>query len=63
LMAMAVDRGLRDLEQDAQLKKRFPPRPLAGMTPGAYWAPPKEHEELQRQEAEHRRRVARTAVN
>jgi hypothetical protein len=44
LMAMAVERGLRDLEQDAQLQKRFPPRPLAGMTPGAYWAPPKEYE-------------------
>jgi len=27
------------------LKRRFPPRPLAGMTPGAYWAPPKEYEE------------------
>lgn len=45
LMAMAVDRGLRGLEQDAQLKRRFPPRPLVGMTPGAYWAPPKEYAE------------------
>ena len=41
LMAMAVDRGLRDLEKDENLKRRFPPRPLAGMTSGAYWAPAK----------------------
>ena len=27
------------------LKRRFPPRRLAGMTPGAYWAPPKEYAE------------------
>jgi hypothetical protein len=44
LMAMAVERGLWDLEKDAQLIMRFPPRPLAGMTPGAYWAGPKEYE-------------------
>jgi hypothetical protein len=45
LMARAMDSGLWDLEKDEQLKRRFPPRPLAGMTPGAYWAPPKEYEE------------------
>jgi hypothetical protein len=45
LMARAMDNGLWDLEKDEHLKRRFPPRPLAGMTPGAYWAPPKEHEE------------------
>jgi hypothetical protein len=38
LMAMAVDRGLRDLEKDEFLKRRFPPRPLSGMTSGAYWS-------------------------
>ena len=45
LMAMAVESGLWGLEEDAALKRRFPPRPLAGMTPGAYWAPPKEYED------------------
>jgi hypothetical protein len=45
LLAMAVNSGLWDLENDAGLKRRFPPRPLAGMTPGAYWAPPKEYAE------------------
>jgi hypothetical protein len=45
LMAMAVKRGLRGLEKEVQLNRRFPPRPLPGMTPGAYWAPPKEYED------------------
>ena len=44
-MAMAVNSGLWDLENDAELTRRFPPRPLAGMTPGAYWAPPKEYKD------------------
>jgi len=30
-------------EQMDELKKRFPPRMLKGMSPGAYWLPPKEH--------------------
>jgi hypothetical protein len=45
LMAIAVNRGLWELENDAQLVGRFPPRPLAGMTPGAYWVSPKEYRE------------------
>jgi len=45
LMAIAEESGLWGLEGDAALKRRFPPRPLAGMTPGAYWAPPKEYED------------------
>ena len=45
LMAMAEESGLWGLEGDAALKRRFPPRPLAGMTPGAYWAPQKEYED------------------
>ena len=45
LMAMAVESGLWGLEEDAALQRRFPPRPLAGMTPGAYWAPPKEYKD------------------
>ena len=48
LMAMALERGLWGLENDENLKRRFPPRPLAGMTPVAYWAPPKEYEEIYR---------------
>jgi hypothetical protein len=42
---MAVNTGLWGIEKDANLKKRFPPLPLPGMTPGAYWAPPKEYEQ------------------
>ena len=45
LMARAMEAGLWGLDKDEHLKRRFPPRPLAGMTPGAYWAPPKEYEE------------------
>ena len=42
---MAIDTGAWGIEKDENLKRRFPPRPFAGMTPGAYWAPPKEYEE------------------
>lgn len=42
---MAINTGLWGIEKDAQLRMCFPPRPLAGMTPGAYWASPKENEE------------------
>jgi hypothetical protein len=42
---MAISTGLWGIEKDAQLRLRFPPRPLAGMTPGAYWAPPNEYED------------------
>jgi hypothetical protein len=59
LTAMAVESGLRGLEQDAELIRRFPPRSLAGMTPGAYWAPPKEYEETM---ASYRRAHARSAA-
>jgi arylsulfatase A-like enzyme len=34
------------IEEDENLKKRFPPRPLEGMTPSAFWAPPEEYAEL-----------------
>jgi hypothetical protein len=43
---MAINTGLWRIETDKQLQKRFPPRPLAGMTPSAFWAPPKEYEEI-----------------
>ena len=42
---MATDTGLWGIEKDAELSLRFPPRPLVGMTPGAYWAPQKEYED------------------
>jgi hypothetical protein len=42
---MAINTGLWGIEKDAQLRMRFPPRPLAGMTPGAYWAPQKEFDD------------------
>jgi hypothetical protein len=43
---MAINTGLWRIEKDPQLRMRFPPRPLAGMTAGAYWAPPEEHERI-----------------
>jgi hypothetical protein len=38
---MAINTGLWGIEKDENLKRRFPPRPLAGMTPAAFWDPPK----------------------
>jgi hypothetical protein len=45
---LAIDTGLWVLQQRVgpALLKRYSPRALAGMTPGAYWAPPKECEEF-----------------
>ena len=43
---MAINTGMWGIENDENLKKRFPPRPLEGMTPSAFWAPPEEYEEL-----------------
>ena len=45
LMALATERGLWSLEQDETLIRRFPPRPLVGMTPSAYWDPHEEYSE------------------
>jgi hypothetical protein len=39
---MAANTGMWRLEEDEELKKLFPPRPLPGMTPGGFWAPPNE---------------------
>jgi hypothetical protein len=39
LMAIATERGLWQLEEDETLIRRFPPRPLVGMMPSAYWDP------------------------
>jgi hypothetical protein len=47
LMALATERGLWSLENDASLIRRFPPRPLVGMTPSAYWDPHEEYCELE----------------
>jgi len=35
----------RPPDEVQELKKRFPPRMLKGMSPGLYWEPPKEHAE------------------
>jgi hypothetical protein len=43
---MAINTGLWGIERDEALKGRFPPRPLEGMTPSAFWSPPEEYEEL-----------------
>lgn len=52
---LAIDTGLWDLQNRVgpDVLKRYPPRPLVGMTPGTYWAPPKEGKEFW---AEHERR-------
>jgi hypothetical protein len=42
---MAINLGIWGIETE-DLKRRFPPRPLTGMTPGAYWAPPEEYERI-----------------
>jgi len=42
---MAINLGIWGSETE-DLKRRFPPRPLAGMTPGAYWAPTEEYERI-----------------
>jgi hypothetical protein len=33
------------IKEDGELKKRFPPRPLAGLGPGLQWLPTKQHAE------------------
>jgi hypothetical protein len=55
---MAINTGLWRIESDPQLRMRFPPRPLAGMTPSAYWAPPKEYEEIMASYYKEQRRAA-----
>ena len=52
LMALAKEQGLWNLERDETLIRRFPPRPLVGMTPSAYWDPHKYAELQSRQYAE-----------
>ena len=49
-MAIAKERGLWGLENDKPLMRRFPPRPLMGMTPSAYWDPHEEELESRRDE-------------
>jgi len=45
VMAIATEKGLRNLEKDETLIRRFPPRALVGMAPGAVWYPPEEYAE------------------
>jgi hypothetical protein len=55
---MAINTGLWRIENDGNLKRRFPPCPLEGMTPSAFWVPPEEYKEL---EASYRRAQLREA--
>jgi hypothetical protein len=67
LMALAVEKGLWNLEKDESLIRRFPPRLLPGMTPSAYWDPPEEYEETMASYYRHLRSegemYVRTTVN
>jgi hypothetical protein len=56
---MTINTGLWGIEKDENLKRRFPPCPLEGMTSCAFWAPPEEYEELM---ASYRRAHARSAA-
>jgi hypothetical protein len=58
---LAIDTGHWILPQRVgpSVLKRYPPCALAGMTPGAYWAPPDECEEFM---AEYRRAVSQVAA-
>jgi hypothetical protein len=38
--------GYASLQNNEELRKRFPPRRLAGLGPGLYWEPPAEHERM-----------------
>jgi hypothetical protein len=49
LTAVAMEKGLWGIEKDTQLKRRFAPRSLEGMTSStAYWDPPKKYAKKQR---------------
>jgi hypothetical protein len=37
---MACNSGAWEVEKNAEMRKRFPPRPLNGMNCGLYWEPP-----------------------
>jgi hypothetical protein len=43
LMASDFIGGYARMQENQQLRKRFPPRPLKGLGPGLCWEPPKEH--------------------
>jgi hypothetical protein len=43
---MTMNSGSWGIENNPYLKRRFPPRPLAGMTPCGHWAPPAEFAEI-----------------
>jgi hypothetical protein len=59
LMVIATEKGLWQLEEDETLIRRFPPRPLMGMRPSAYWDPREEYEETIARLREERRRIDR----
>jgi hypothetical protein len=55
---MAWDTGMWGLENDEDLKKRFPPRSLNGMRSGAIWDPPQQ----EKTKASYRSRSALSAA-
>jgi len=57
-MASEFVGGYSHMQEDQQLRKRFPPRVLPGLGPGLCWEPPKEHA---RTMASYRRSMARIA--
>jgi hypothetical protein len=56
---MASEHARDFMRDDNSAKERFKPRPLAGLGPGLYWYPPKEHARIM---ASHNRSLAREAA-
>ena len=52
---MTINTGLWGIEKDPALRRRFPPRPLEGMTPSAHWEPPKQYEKTMASIGRHQR--------
>jgi hypothetical protein len=43
---MACNSGFWGVEKNAEMRKRFPPRPLHGMNCGLYWEPPRKQKRV-----------------
>ena len=43
---MACNSGFWGVEKNAEMRKRFPPRPLNGMNCGLYWEPPRKQKRV-----------------
>jgi hypothetical protein len=60
-MASEFVGGYSHMQENEQLRKRFPPRELPGLGPGLMWQPPKEHARTMESWRRCRQRVDRTA--